>query len=447
MNRFGNTSFQAYSVQLGHAISTDRTRIDWETVEALDSLSALLKILEPGLSSDKLVDFFCQLDQEQYEALVDEARRQGLSALLYPMLVGSKNSFSPDFPQKEQLHRSYLATAVQNTLIMHDTELLLSSLQKAGIPAAGLKGVFLLENVYADPGARPMNDIDILVRKQDLGTCMHVLEQLGYSPTSYFSLSDQNIDTKHVPPMQKKGGALVEVHWTLLEEDEPFSIDFDALWDRMKPTRIANVDALSLGVEDLILHLCLHLTYQHYLQLGLRGLLDIALVIHKFRMEIDWTKLVQISKTWGSERVTALTLKLVETLLNVPIPSEVYASLLPEGIDPELIELARSQLLDRERFEDRLTPDMVELNATKNILKKLKIGLQRVFIPRIALARIYNVSPNSIKIVGFYWERLKYLVRNYGSTLLRLLKREEISDSALKKAETSYSLHDWMSKR
>jgi len=77
-------------------------------------------------------------------------------------------------------------------------------------------------------------------------------------------LDDQNIDTKHVPPMQKEGGAMVEVHWTLLEEDEPFTIDADALWERTVPARIANLDALALSVEDLVLHLCLHLAYQHY---------------------------------------------------------------------------------------------------------------------------------------------------------------------------------------
>ncbi len=57
---------------------------------------------------------------------------------------------------------------------------------------------------------------------------------------------------------------MVEVHWTLLKEDEPFTIDADALWERAVPARIANLDALALLLEDLVLHLCLHLAYQHY---------------------------------------------------------------------------------------------------------------------------------------------------------------------------------------
>ena len=415
--------------------------------DKINSLSLLLRLLEPAISSQEQSNLLYQLDQEQWDALIAEAEMQDVIPMLFQILAELEQEQPLESPSREKLHQSYISTAGRNTLILFEAERLLSSLQKVGISAVGLKGIYLLENIYGNVGARSMNDIDILVKKQDIDICLKVMQGSGFEHTAYFSLEDENIDTKHVPPLRKAGGPFVEVHWTLLEEDEPFTINADALWEHVMPARIANVDALSLGVEDLILHLCLHLTYQHYMRLGLRGLLDIAMVIHKFRMEIDWTKLVQVSKTWGSERVTTLTLKLVEMLLKVPISAEVYASLLPEGIDPGLLEQARGQLLDRERFEDRLTPDLVEMNATKNILKKLKIGLQRMFIPRIALARIYNISPNSIKIVGFYWERLKYLVRNYGSTLLLLLKQKEASNPALQKAESSYSLHHWMSKQ
>ncbi len=372
---------------------------------------------------------------DQWEALILEAKNQAIPSILYSLLVELEKTCNLDFPSKVQLHQGYIITAARNTLILHETEQLLSNLRDAEIAVAGLKGIFLLENVYNNVGARPMNDIDILIRKRDLAECINVLERIGYTPTGYFCLDDQNIDTKHVPPMQKEGGAMVEVHWTLLEEDEPFTIDADALWERTVPARIANVDALALSVVDLVLHLCLHLAYQHYLDLGLRGLLDIALVIHKFRPEIDWQKLILIARSWGAERVTLLALKLVETQLKVPIPAELVNSLLPEGIPPSLLEQARSQLLGRERFGDQLTPDLVKMN----------IGFQRIFIPRLALARLYNVPPTSPKIYGLYWVRLLYLIRTYGGTLNRLRNKDKTTGPALQKAESSYALHDWMS--
>lgn len=437
----GNKSFLFGTIRQQCPIAWARTKL--KMPDTFNSQHALLKLLEPANSVDKQSDFLRQLLPEQWALLLVEANRQGVTPLLYPALVREAEVGNLGFLQKEQLHQTYLSTAVRNTLILRDAEVLLASLQKSAIATAGLKGIYLLEHVYYDIGARAMNDIDILIRKQDLPKALGVMRELGYMPTTYFSLDDENTDTKHVPPMQKAGGALVELHWTLLEEKEPFTIDPNALWERVIPAKIADVDALALGVEDLVLHLCLHLTYQHYLQLGLRGLLDIAMVIHKFNEEIDWQKLVQIAKSWGSERVTALTLKLVETQLSVPIPPEVYSAMLSEPLSPDLLENARSLLLDRVDRPERLTPDLVELNARKSLFSKLKIGLQRVFIPRLALARIYNVPPDSPRILGLYWLRLKYLIRNYGGTLRRLQGGKN-SAPALQRAETSYSLHEWM---
>lgn len=413
--------------------------------ESFNSLTVLLRLLSPNSAPQEAFERMSQLTPEQWEALVAEADRQGVALLLFTLLVNLNKSLGLEIPQKEKLHPTYLTITAKNMLTLHDAGIVFTALRKAGIPAAGLKGIYLLEHVYPDIAARSMNDIDILLRKRDLPKCLEVMQELGYKANTYFNLADKNIDTKHVPPMQKMGGVMVEVHWTLLEEDEPFTIDADAIWERTVPVKIAGVDAFALGVEDLILHLCLHLTYQHYLNLGLRGLMDIALVIHKFRAEIDWPKMVLIAKSWGAERVTALTLKLVETQLNISIPAEVFSSLVPAGIEPSLLEDARRQLLERVWFEDRFTPDLVEMSASKNLFSKVRIGLQRVFIPRLALARIYNVPPNSPRIMGLYWVRLKYLIQNYGKTVVRLKRGKPEVEPARQKAEISNSLHEWMS--
>lgn len=415
-----------------------------DMTQPFDSLGTLLKLVSPCLSARQQFALLDELDIRQWSALFSEAERQGVTPLLYPLLTKLEASHALRVPIKDLLYQDFMSTAGLNLITLRDAEILLTTLSKAGIPVAGLKGVYLLEAVYGNVGVRTMTDIDILVKKKDLAGCIASMKELGYHPNTYFSLDDENIDTKHIPPMEKESGCAVEVHWTLLEENEPFTINPEALWDRMRSAKIANVEALTLGVEDLILHLCLHLTYQHYLKLGLRGLLDIALVIHKFSGQIDWQKLTQIAISWGSERVTALTLQLVETQLSVPIPEEVYSALLPEGLDPFILEEACSQLLNRVRTEDHFTPDLVELSEAQNLLLKMKIGLQRVFIPRMALARLYNVAPNSLKIMGYYFVRLKYLIKHYGRTLLRLQRGAEGTESALRQAETANFLHTWM---
>lgn len=413
--------------------------------ESFNSLHVLLELLSPASAPEEAFKLLSHTDAEQWDALITEAHHQTVAPLLFTLVLNLNKSHGLEIPQQEKLYQTYLSTATQNMLTLHNAEILLNAFQKSGIPAVGLKGVFLIEHVYPDIGARTMNDIDLLVKKQDLPKCLEVMQELGYRTTTYFSLADENIDTKHVPPMERPGGALVELHWTLLEEDEPFTLEAEPIWERTLPAKIAGVDAFSLGVEDLILHLCIHLTYQHYLNLGLRGLMDIALVIHKFRPEIDWQKMVEIARSWGAERVAALTLMLVETQLNIPIPSEVLSALVPEGIESDLLEKAQHQLLERVWFEDHFTPDLVELSASKNLFAKIRIGLERIFVPRIALARIYNVPPNSPRIMGLYWSRLNYLIRSYGRTVVRLQRGEPGTELARQKAEISKTLHEWMS--
>ncbi|HZK17623.1 MAG TPA: nucleotidyltransferase family protein, partial [Anaerolineaceae bacterium] len=186
-----------------------------------DSLTILLKLLMPSLSARDQYDLLSCLNAEQRDAIVNEAKQQGVSLPLYPILVALEKTYNLVIPSKEKHYQAYLSTAAKNMVALHDAERLFSTLQKEGIPVAGLKGIYLLEQVYGNIGARSMNDIDILVKKNDLAGCLKVMQELGYKPTAYFSLEDQNIDTKHVPPMQKAGGHMLEALWTLLEEYEP----------------------------------------------------------------------------------------------------------------------------------------------------------------------------------------------------------------------------------
>lgn len=407
---------------------------------------ALLKILQPGLPLDECYELIQNWSVQEWEALIKEADLQLITPLLYPLITNLQKKYAIICPIRDDIYQRYIAVAARNALALHDTEILVDKFSENNIEIAGLKGIYLLEQVYGNIGVRSMADIDVMVKKENLESSYELMLELAYKPSTYFSFDDQNIDVKHIPPLQKdRISPVVELHWTILEEDEPFTIDAQAIWKRVKPVRFANLDVFTLGLEDLILHLCIHLTYQHYLSLGLRGLMDIAMVIHKFQNKIDWQNLVAISHAWGSHKVTALTLKLVETLLNIPIPEDVYPSLLPEGLDQKIFENARDHLLNPRHSGIPMTPDLVEMEKHQNLFSRLKIAWNRLFLPRLTLARLYNVPPNSIKIFGCYWKRLVYLVLNYGKTLSRFGNREKDVKTAFQKAGISYALHDWMS--
>lgn len=57
---------------------------------------------------------------------------------------------------------------------------ILAALHQANIPAMPLKGAVLAGRYYADPLSRPLGDLDIFIRPQDVRPAGRVLSQLGY---------------------------------------------------------------------------------------------------------------------------------------------------------------------------------------------------------------------------------------------------------------------------
>jgi len=190
--------------------------------------------------------------------------------------------------------------------------------------------------------------------------------------------------------------------------------------------------------------LCLHLAYQHHLRLGLRGLYDIALVLDHFDNRLDWDKLLEIGREWGSARLTWLTLALVEEIFKGIIPPNVLEQLELKDAQPWVLENARSQLLAWMPSGAPITPDIANLDSEKGFLTRLKLILSRIFLPKTTLARIYNVSSTSIHIYGCYFRRFGDLLRGYAPTIKRIFQADEKVYEDVEKEQSNKQLKAWM---
>lgn len=382
-----------------------------------------------------------------WEDLVQIARQQGVSMLLYRRLKESADAMAAPEEVMKRLRESMLTAATRNMLMLREAGLILRELHGLRLDVIVLKGLYLVENIYRDISMRVFGDLDLLVRKSDLDKAIGSLERLGYRLETYYDPRDDNRDIKHAPPMKKPDGPYVEIHWTILEENEPFTIDVEGLWKRAVPAQVAGVEVLALGVEDLIMHLCVHLGYQHHLGIGLRGLYDIAEVLRHFKRQTDWKKVIEIAEQWGVERVIWLVLKLVEEMLGAEVPQEVYRRLVTEEVPEDLMANAREQLLKGEGQAVVMTPDLARLANTKGLAGRVKVMLSRVFLSRQVLARLYNVSPKSPAIIGCYFRRFRDLVKQYGPSLKPVLSNDKAVMGGVAEEEVSQRLKEWMGKQ
>ncbi len=396
------------------------------------------------LANDEIKKF-ASLNRAEWEILIGFARQHDVMSLLYARLMSPGNQVAAPQEILEVLHQAHLRNAAANTIFLSEAGYIFDTLKQAGVDAIGLKGLYLIEHEYANIGLRSMSDMDILIRKRDIPEALAVHNTLGYQPSTYFRLEDDNKDIKHVPPLIKDKNLYLELHWTLLEQNEPFDIDIEGLWERAVPAKIAGVDTLALSLEDLILHLCIHLTYQHHLQLGLRGLYDIALVIQHHAEKVNWQALAERAQAWRAERVVGLTFCLLKNFFNMEISQADTKFMSEDHIPDDIKRRALQQLLERDAVNIfTLTPDMAELSSANGFFAKVKLALGRVFLPKSKMARLYHVDAHSLKVHCYYPVRLFELVRRYSKTAVRVLRGDEQIQAKVEQTRSTMDLKHWL---
>ena len=108
-----------------------------------------------------------------------------------------------------------------------------------------------------------MNDVDILIRKQDLDTIYDIYEEMRlFSAVELVGGSPRKQEkfSHHAPPFFSRDLKLmVGTHWGLITPLAPYTIDYDAIWSRVVDIDFYGHPAKSMAPEDNLHHLCVHM--------------------------------------------------------------------------------------------------------------------------------------------------------------------------------------------
>ena len=233
------------------------------------------------------------------------------------------------------LRASYVAVLRKNIEIYRELHGILAELQDKGIPVILLKGAALAEILYPDIALRPMSDIDILVKKADLHSVVAALSKLGYTP---IHLDDPFYEGHHhIVPYKRRDRErgnffIMEVHHNIVPAPLMSRIDVDYLWEDTQTLNAGGIDALALSTENMLLHLCLHLSTTSFIN-GLRILVDISEIIRYYGEKLDWDLLVKKSNEFGVGSSVYYPLWWAREIMDLDIPTNVLSGL---KLDPEL---------------------------------------------------------------------------------------------------------------
>jgi hypothetical protein len=155
-----------------------------------------------------------------------------------------------------------------------------------------IKGLSYSEEYYKRFGLRPIVDIDLLVKIEDLEQGVGLLEKMGYQ--KYLAGGTEGYWRKnqcHLEFIRDDKGErnMVELHWALdakRYQREPIP----GLWSRLKKCSFDGQDGSILSPEDTLLSLALH-QRRYGKVFNLKYVCDIGLILEK--ESLDWGYLLK----------------------------------------------------------------------------------------------------------------------------------------------------------
>ena len=225
-----------------------------------------------------------------WEEVLKSALWHHIAPLLYHNLKDIQGSHFIPQEIMDQLRKAYYGNLVRNMNIYAELKRILDVFRENGIKVIVLKGAALAETVYANIGLRQMNDIDLLVREQGLDRAEELMAELGYiSYEGYQFKYRHRRNYHHLAPFYNPENLIkIEVHHDIIPPGNPFHIDIQKLWDRAQHIIIEDVKTLALFPEDLLIHLCLHLSYSEPFKREISKLVDISQVVSFYGDRINW---------------------------------------------------------------------------------------------------------------------------------------------------------------
>lgn len=219
-------------------------------------------------------------------------------------------------------------TALKNRCFMHLLESIARKFNEAGVALMVLKGAALHLVLEKTVAQRPMLDLDLLVKPDDIERARAVLEELGclrgqeLVREDFFPRFHYEVEyvARGVYPMK------IDLH---VRPFRPLRysrfVPDDALWTRAQEVRIGRGTVLVPCHEDMLLHLAVHAAVHGFS--CLKWLDDIRQWTAQFRSQINWDRFASTAEAWHLALPAGEALRRAAQTVDSDIPPAVLRKL------------------------------------------------------------------------------------------------------------------------
>jgi hypothetical protein len=302
----------------------------------------------------------------EWEQMLQLGKAHGMTPLLDRHL--STETAAPVW-FRTQLAAIAGATAGHSGFLAGELAALLGQFAERGIEAAPYKGVMLGYQLYGDVALRPVEDLDLFVRRADLERAQQVLIENGYRLLNQSSpagnrLYLHNFCEHHF--VHRRHRTLVELHWGVTPVYFSFELDLDGMWRRRQETSLQGTPAFTFAPQDLLLMLCIHGSKHRWSQL--KWVSDVAQLARCYP-NLEWESVLAQATAMGARRVLLLGLLLAKRLLDAPLSSSLVAAIAAERRIGKLAQAVETTLFDWPPVERSAAMDMYLQMAMRERLR------------------------------------------------------------------------------
>ncbi len=341
----------------------------------------------------------------EWDTILDQASAHGLTYWL-------QGSYGLPASVQERMSQDCLGITARNLALAGELRKLLRTFRDQRIPCLPLRGLALAERLYGSVPPRPMGDIDLLVRKEDLHRVQALFRNLGFTEMDRRSGFASAFSYTLKFFVERSVMVIVEPHWTIAYPPFADRIDMEAVWSRCVPARVVDEQTLSLGREDLLFHLCLHLAHRDD-----APFLWIYELDRYLRQESDamrWDLVISVSRDVGVEGLVEQTLNEAVTKLGSPVPAHVLDALRQR--EPGLTRSLARRLVENSKVDG--VESLATFFALKGVGAKCRYARALVFpepdfmMLQYGLKHRYQLATTYVRrFCWFSWQAVKGLAQ------------------------------------
>jgi hypothetical protein len=305
-----------------------------------------------------------------WDATIARAEHERLAPILYVALRGG----AAPAPVLARLRAAWMTAELQQLAAGAQLREIGAAFERAGLQTIILNGPALAAHYYPDPALRPFLDLDLLVRRRDRARALDVLFGLGYSDDSPGRSLD-HVPAASLAPPPGSSRLPVDLHWEWIAHSgggRAADVATEEAWCRAVPAPSWGGSARTLANEDLLIHLAANFAIHHTLA-GALWQLDLALVLRRHRVTLDWDAVAARAQRWGAGGAVYFALRVVGDELGVTAPTPTMNRLRPGELRVTLID--RLQRAGRDGLWLDYLIGVLMLDRFSDVVRTLVSGL------------------------------------------------------------------------